>query len=81
MANMGWAINQIRGTDVPRIRTALAEAAGERAGLLAALKQIGGGNIDIDAIKKAAMDGAREGAASVAAEDVADKLEIKTKEG
>ena len=81
VANMGWAINQIRGTDVPRIRTALAEAAGERAGLLAALKQIGGGNIDIEAIKKAAMDGAREGAASVAAEDVAGKLEIKTKEG
>ena len=81
VANMGWAINQIRGTDVPRIRTALAEAAGERAGLLAALKQIGGGNIDIEAIKKAAMDGAREGAAAVAAEDVAGKLEIKTKEG
>ena len=81
VANMAWAINQIRGTDVPRIRTALAEAAGERAGLLAALKQIGGGNIDIEAIKKAAMDGAREGAAAVAAEDVAGKLEIKTKEG
>jgi hypothetical protein len=71
-AESRWAINQIRGTDIPRINGVLA-AQGE------AIKQLSGGTIDMDAITAAAEKGAKEGAAAITAADVAAQLEVKAK--
>lgn len=58
----------------------IAALTGQVAGLGEAVKQLGAGQgIDLTAITAAAEKGAREGAATVSAEDVAAKLTVQTK--
>ena len=47
--------------------------------LTVAVKQIAKGDIDMDAILDAAREGARQGATAVAAQDIADELELRVK--
>ena len=59
---------------------ALGSLMGEVAGLKKAVSQIAAGDqIDMDAITAAAEKGAKEGAASISAEDIASQLEVKAK--
>lgn len=83
---MNYAVSKIVLPALSRLDTAriseaksLAEINGKVDALGKAVEQISGGKIDMKAITAAAEKGAREGAASVAAEDVASLLEVTPK--
>lgn len=77
--NLAWMLRNLR-TRLMIVQTRAARTEGKVDALGVAVKQLSGGKLDMQAIEKAAYEGAAKGAAEVSAAEVADQLTITTKE-